>query len=237
MLNGKKLVSKIKNASKFCEIHFKNIDKINIEKSLQNKEVFCASDLWIISKLNDVVCQATAFFEKFEYASARDVVETFFWKDFCDTYLELIKTRIYNDDQAYEKPQQSAIITLHHVLDLLLRLFAPFLPYTAEEVYMDVLKKDSSVHTKGNWPQELKSGVIKYSDFEIAIFYILEEARKAKTQRQLSMKAPIKLIKVSGLKIVLPDDLIQDLKNVTCAESLEIAQGGAASNLSVEIVF
>jgi valyl-tRNA synthetase len=236
VLNGKKLVSKIKNAAKFCELHFKDIGQVDAEKSLHSGEVFCASDLWMLSKLNKVIFNATEHFNKFEYASARDEIETFFWQDFCDTYLELIKTRIYNDGNDYAKGQKSAIITLHYVLDTILRLFAPFVPYTTEEVYMDILKKDFSIHCKGNWPKEINFQFEVEQECETVIFAVLDEARKAKTQRQLSMKAPIQLIAISGLKTLLSQDLIKDLANVTCANKIEIADK-SSKDLKVDIVF
>lgn len=236
VLNGKKLVSKIKNAAKFCELHFQNLQKQEISQAIVDKKIYCASDLWLIDKLNQVIRESTSSFEKFEYCAAREVIEEFFWKDFCDTYLELVKGRIYNDNGQDSKGQQSAAMTLHHALDTLLRLFAPFLPYTSEEVWLDVLKKDSSVHIKGSWPKQINFSFAMAQDCQEIIFEVLEEVRKAKTQRQLSMKAPIKSVKVSGAKSSAPEDLIKDLANVTCASSLEVLEQSTQS-LKVEIMF
>ncbi len=230
VLNGKKLVNKIKNAAKFCDLHFQNLylkrpnlSTSSFEQAIDSKEIFCANDMWLVAKLNHVVITATNHFQNFEYSHARDVIETFFWKDFCDTYLEIVKTRIYNDNGDNEAGQISAMLTLYYCLHIILKLFAPFIAYRSEEVYIDILKMQHSIHQKSNWPKCINLVFDEYINHEKIIFDILELVRKVKTQKQLSIKAPIKLLQVSGIADnSLPEDATQDLLNVTCANKIEL---------------
>lgn len=88
-------------------------------------------DKWILSKLYKVIERATNNLLQFEYCEALNAVEEFFWKDFCDNYLKLIKKRRYGSGEATLNAKQS----LAYVLNVILRLFAPFLPYITEEIY------------------------------------------------------------------------------------------------------
>jgi len=229
--NGKKLVNKIKNAAKFCATHFERLsfEKLSLDASdlvekIQEKIIFCAADLWLIAKLDEVIKKATECFVNFEYCDAREVVEQFFWQDFCDTYLEIIKTRIYNDNNTNISGQLSAALTLHYALQAILRLFSPFMPYATEEVSLEVLKSKKSVHTRASWPKALSLDLSGYLVWNDVIFDILELTHREKTKKQLSVKSPIKLLQIAGIKNPMPDDLKQDLQSVTCAEQLDLLE-------------
>ena len=191
-------------------------------EKIQAKTIFCATDLWIIAKLDNVIKKATAFFINFEYCDAREIIEQFFWRDFCDTYLEIIKTRIYNDSNTDQAGQLSAALTLHYILQTILKLFSPFIPYATEEIYLEILKNRTSVHARFGWPKSLLLDLDKYLVWNDVIFDILEQVRKEKTQKQLSIKSSIELLQISGIKTPVPNDLKQDLQNVTCAKQLDI---------------
>ena len=90
--NGKRLINKLWNAAKFVSLHMSNLNVTTASILKINRD----TDRWIVSKLYDVVKVGTKSFEEFEYFVAKNQAETFFWRDFCDNYLELIKIRIYN---------------------------------------------------------------------------------------------------------------------------------------------
>ncbi|WP_032139056.1 valine--tRNA ligase [Rickettsia tamurae] len=220
MKNGKRLVNKLWNAAKFVSIHF---DKLKGEdkkaKLLDVKEKITNEfDQWIINKLVELVKLATNELQNYEYANAMHLTEKFFWAVFCDNYLEISKTRSYDEENKNPQGQYSSILTLYHVMQTLLKLFAPFMPHITEELYQ-ILYSENSIHVKGSW--------VNYGDlnYEIdakgaeGLLEILDIVRKFKAEKNLSIKAPIKLLEVSG--IVLSAELAEDLKNVTSAEEIQ----------------
>ncbi|KJV80147.1 valine--tRNA ligase [Rickettsia hoogstraalii str. RCCE3] len=225
MKNGKRLVNKLWNAAKFVSIHFEKLkDEDKQENLLDIKEKITNEfDQWMINKLVELVKLATNELQNYEYANAMHLTEKFFWAIFCDNYLEISKTRSYDKENKNPQGQYSSILTLYHVMQILLKLFAPFMPHITEELYQ-ILYSENSIHVKGNW--------VNYSDlnYEIdakgaeGLLEILDIVRKFKAEKNLSIKAPIKLLKVSG--IVLSAELTEDLKNVTSAEEIQFeAQG------------
>ena len=115
---GKRLVTKLFNAGKF-------VLAVGGEASAISAEL----DRAFVARLKTLVGRATAAFDEFEYAQALAETESFFWRDFTDTYLELVKVR------ARDQGGGSALAALRLGLSVLLRLFAPTLPYITEEVW------------------------------------------------------------------------------------------------------
>jgi valyl-tRNA synthetase len=162
-------------------------------------------DLALLARLSDVVAEATAAFEEYEYTRALERIEAFFWS-FCDDYLELVKSRAYAGDG-------SALATLQLALSTVLRLFAPYLPYATEEVWS--WWQEGSVH-RASWPSpdELPPG--GDPDVLEVASAVLGELRKAKTEAKRSMKTPILRAVVtdkSGLAKLVESDL-RDAGNV-----------------------
>lgn len=225
MKNGKRLVNKLWNTAKFVSIHFEKLkDEDKQPKLLDVKEKITNDfDKWMINKLVELVKYTTQEFQNYEYANAMHLTEKFFWAIFCDNYLEISKTRAYDEENENPTGQYSAILTLYHVMQVLLKLFAPFLPHITEELYQ-ILYSENSIHVKGNW---VNYGGLKYNiDAKGAegLLEILDEVRKFKAEKNLSIKAPIKLLEVSGIE--LSAELTEDLKNATSAEEIQFeAQG------------
>lgn len=124
-----------------------NVAKLVSKNKTESKEVKNIMDKWILARLMEVIKQATAMFEEYNYSGAKRVIEEFFWF-FCDNYLEFIKYRIYNNG---ESPNYA----LNTVFLSLLKMFAPFLPYLTEQIYLDLYKQDnkeSSIHLS-RWPE------------------------------------------------------------------------------------
>src|SRR5262249_47315271 len=115
---GKRLVTKLFNAGKFV-----------LALGGEATDVSSELDRAFVVRLRALVDRTTAALDDFEYAQALAETESFFWRDFTDTYLELVKVR------ARDQGGGSALTTLRLGLSVLLRLFAPTLPYIAEEVW------------------------------------------------------------------------------------------------------
>jgi valyl-tRNA synthetase len=218
---GKKLVNKIWNASKFASAHFTkiNIQNHKLEDLVNNKIITHTTDLWLISKLQKTVVNATNAFEKFEYADAVEFIEEFFWKDFCDNYLEISKSRCYDEHKNDPKGQVSAIHTLYHSLKFILKLFAPFIPHITDEIYTTIFDSES-IHSKDSWP-EIDSSLFNSESIKTGdnLVIILDLVRKAKSAKNLSMKSEVKTLVIPSAQ-ELSDDSASDLKNVTNAQNI-----------------
>jgi valyl-tRNA synthetase len=202
LANGKRFVNKLWNSAKFVAGHFEGV--ANAQTSL----ITHPTDLWIIAKLNIVAAKVRSAFEEFEYCEARIAIEEFFWKDFCDNYLEIVKVRIYGEDKA------SAVNCLYYMFEVILKLFAPFVPYVTEEIYSLIYKKGESIHAKGGWP---KMHIFNdYNPESDHLVTILDLVRKAKASNNLSIKAAIEYIEVKNCAIK-DEAILQDLKNVVNA--------------------
>jgi valyl-tRNA synthetase len=134
---GKRLVTKVFNAGKFVLQQEGEVAPIDHEL-----------DRAFVYRLRALVERVTALYGEFEFAHALQETETFFWRDFTDTYLELVKVRARGEGGG------SAIAALRLALNVLVRLFAPVLPYITEEVWSWAFaaeRNDTSVHATA-WP-------------------------------------------------------------------------------------
>lgn len=233
---GRKLVNKIWNASQFAAI---NLDKLDDKPTTaaadaKSGKITAALDLWILTRLQRAVAKATEQFELFEYCDARVAIEDFFWNDFCDNYLELVKARAYGEGVA-AGAQQSALYTIHHCLDAILRLFAPFVPHITEELYSHIFDEayaaKGSLHARGNWPKAADYPVNEAAETAgMACVDVLNIIRKAKSEAGVSIKFPVESVAVhaSSDKATWAhlETVLADLKAAGNADSITLA--GAA---------
>jgi valyl-tRNA synthetase len=212
LLSGKKLINKIWNSANFVLMHVPDT------KSSKNLDLYDA-DKWIMSKLNQTIIDATNYLEKYEYAIAREFIEKFFWSDFCDNYLEIIKVRIYNKDQLDNLGQLSAKYTLYNIFKNILKLFAPYIPNITESLYETIYNENESIHSRNMWPSSYESKE-QYDNVENVI-KVLDLVRKGKADKKLSIKTTIKLIEydfADGFEF--SGNLLADLKNVTNSDEI-----------------
>ncbi|MQB00268.1 MAG: valine--tRNA ligase [Actinobacteria bacterium] len=187
---GKRLVTKIRNASRLV-----------LGYEGEAGPPTHALDAALIERLARVVEEATERMTAYDHSGALGAIETWFWSDFCDNFLELTKNRAYAGDA-------SAIGTLRRGIDVALRLFAPFVPYVTEEVWQQGQGAPRSIHA-APWPkrEELADGMDDGS-FEAAVA-VLTEIRKAKSEAKVSMRTPVEHLDVRG-----PGDRLELLKKV-----------------------
>ena len=140
---GRRLVTKLFNAGKYV------LSQTGEVHPIQNE-----LDRAFVALLRQTVQRVTDNFDRFEYAHALMSTEGFFWNVFTDANIELVKARARGDSDAGEEGRGSAIAALRLGLNVLVRLFAPFLPYIAEEVWSWAYADETghgSVH-KAPWP-------------------------------------------------------------------------------------
>ena len=177
---GRRLAIKLLNASKFA-LGFGEVEG-DLASAVTNP-----LDQSMLAALRQVVTEATAGFEAWDYTRSLSVTETFFWT-FCDDYIELIKDRAHGSQGQDPQDTASARAALRLALDALLRLLAPVLPYAAEEVWS--WWKAGSVH-RASWPtvEELPTG----GDPAVlgAVGEALSQVRKAKSDAKVGMRSEI----------------------------------------------
>ena len=244
MAIGKKLITKLWNATKFVSVHLDLAKKhlLPLTVLINNKTIFEVIDLWILSKLAVAISTATNYFLKFEYHDARTAIEHFFWHDFCDNYLEIVKNRVYDVENKNPTGRISAALTLYYVLDAIIKLFAPFLPHITEELYqMFFFKDNKSVHSQNMWPVLWEqSNNDKYENLGEITVSILDVVRKMKSSKKMSPKSPIKrlVINTNGEnQHPLFNDfylIIPDLASVTNAESVIISEEQTINAITTE---
>ena len=196
---GRKLVTKLWNASKFAALHFDKLQSLPAPETavadIASSRITATLDKWILTRLHRAVAKASEEFARYEYATARSAVEDFFWNDFCDNYLELVKRRAYNEAGDDAAGQQSALYTLHHCLDTILRLFAPFVPHVTEELWSHIFEEkaaQTSLHARGQWPNAANFPQEREAEAQgTAVVELLESLRKAKSEQGISIKWPI----------------------------------------------
>ena len=122
-------------------------------------------DKWIISKLNSLVKEATDNMEHYELGIAVQKVYDFIWDEFCDWYIEMVKPRLYNSDDA--KSQAAALYTLKTVLIDALKLLHPYMPFITEEIFLSVQDEEESIMIS-KWPvyDEAKNFAKEEKDIE-----------------------------------------------------------------------
>ncbi|MBT7611091.1 MAG: valine--tRNA ligase [Bacteriovoracaceae bacterium] len=195
---GLRLTTKIFNASKFVLMQM--YDKEGKFKTNSPGLITEPVDVAWIRKMNLLISQSTAHFEKYDYAIALSQTESSFW-DFCDFYLELTKTRAYK--QKEQASGQSALATLEHSLRSFIKLFAPFVPYVTEEVWnfeFSKLDGESPFVHSSLWPCaiELNKNAIESKQLIDLSKEVLNKARGLKSSNQKSLRWPINSMFIKG---------------------------------------
>ncbi|MBL7495165.1 valine--tRNA ligase [Frankia sp. CNm7] len=191
-------------------------------------------DRALLASLADVVDAATAAFDGYDYTRALEVTESFFWT-FCDDYVELVKGRAYGG--AGEAGAVSAQATLAVALSTLLRLFAPFLPFVAEEVWS--WWQAGSVH-RARWPEaaQLRKLAEAAPSRQLEVVgVVLSAVRRAKSEAKVSMKAEVASARVTAepdvLALLAP--VSADLRSAGSITDLALLDGTGEIAVAVEL--
>ena len=138
---ARNFANKLWNASRFV---FMNIDE-EIMNGVTRESVeanMTLADKWIISRANNVVKEVTDNMDKFDLGIAAQKIYDFAWSEYCDWYIEIVKPRLYSDDKA---AKQTALYTLTYVLEKILKLLHPYMPFITEEIYTHLPTVEGSI--------------------------------------------------------------------------------------------
>lgn len=210
ILIGQKLLIKLLNAFKFIELNLKkheyNFNNLKISDFLN----ISVENEWIIDSLRKARENYNFYFNNYEFKAALESIEKFFWNNFCDNYLEIIKDQLFNSQNYSEEKIKATLTTLYKVGFNILQLYSPFVPYITESIYNLIYKKDinlSSIHKTNFLDYELNYYFENSSKIMSYILEIINQTRKLKTENNLSLKTEI-----DKLNIILKEDLKDILK-------------------------
>jgi valyl-tRNA synthetase len=247
---GNKLVNKLWNAAKFTALQLAqlSVPSENAAAAIESGIITETLDQWMIGRVATAIGAADACFAMYDYAGARAAIEDVFWNDFCDNYLELVKSRAYGN--MGEAGQQSALHTLWHCLNAILKLFAPFVPHITEEIFSHIYVAEyaskQSIHARGMFPVQAH---FPYHEHAVQAGVIavawLELIRKAKSEKGVSIKYPITACAVQGIDAHVICGIVEDVKaagNITeivqqVHEENAVALHDDTHHVAVQIMF
>ncbi|MDA2813471.1 valine--tRNA ligase [Nocardiopsis sp. RSe5-2] len=221
---GRRLSIKILNATKFA------LSVAGEDAADRPEAVTEPLDRSMLAALAEVVEDATAAFEAYDHTRALERAERFFW-EFCDDYLELVKARAYEEGTAESASARAALL---QALSVIQRLFAPFLPFTAEEVWS--WWREGSVHA-ASWPQaaDVRAAAVDGDPAVLeAASAVLRAVRKSKSEAKLSMRAEVERVAVRGKHVARARVAEGDIRAAGRAAALDFEESDA-EELSVEV--
>ncbi len=185
--NGQRLQTKLWNAFRF------------ITQQVPTKPAHCIPaepvNCWIIERSAIAQNLYQQQFEEAEYARALESVDQFFWNDFCDNYLELIKDRFFNPHKYTAHIIEETQYTLYTVGLSLLKLYAPFIPYITETLYQNIYRSSEhavSIHLSQFTPCASVDVTRSMPHILVTqILHIVSEVRRQKSEQQCSLKTPL----------------------------------------------
>lgn len=143
---SRNFANKVWNASRFIMMNLEKADAA--ENTELSPSDLTDADKWIISKMNTLIREVTENMEKYELGVAVSKLYDFIWEEFCDWYIEMVKPRLYNDD---DDTKNAAMYTLKTVLINSLKLLHPYMPFITEEIFCNLQEKEESIMIS-DWP-------------------------------------------------------------------------------------
>ena len=220
-----KLLTKLWNSTRFADSFLEGFTPDKAPK-------LEAIDKWALGRFNKVIEDYHKGFGKYEFFTARNSLEKFFWATFCDNYLELIKDRLWKPEVAGEESNYAAKWTLYNLLLGQLKLFAPYVPHITEEIYQSMFKgkeSDESIHVAA-FPEKLPEADCADSDKAGNILIdLVTLMRTYKSKNNFSVKLAVDTLTIkcsedvqNAVKLVEADlKAITKTANVAFADSLE----------------
>ena len=183
---SRNFANKVWNASRFIMM---NLEKAEIPTDI-DLSTLTGADKWILSKVNTLTKDVTDNMDKFELGIAVQKVYDFIWEEFCDWYIEMVKPRLYNDE---DETKAVALWTLKHVLIQSLKLLHPYMPFITEEIFCTLQDEEESIMIS-KWPEYKEEW--NFEEDEFAVETIKNAVRNIRNLRAEMNVAPSKKAKV-----------------------------------------
>jgi len=190
-------INKLWNASRFVLMNCNDLENLTFDELLER-------DKWILTKYNETIKSVTKYMDKYEFHNAYAVLYKFFWEYFCDWYIELAKIN----------PTKTTKSVLIKVLSGIIKMLHPFIPFVTEEIYQNLIIKESESIMESNYPKYNKKEIFDVSNFESLIDDIIK-IRNFKAENNITNNDEVRIIKT------VDDDIYKGmlrLKNITSEE-------------------
>jgi valyl-tRNA synthetase len=184
---SRNFANKVWNAARFIMM---NDPDGKIDASSEQPSDLTAADKWILSKMNNLIKEVTDNMEKYELGIAVEKLNDFIWEEFCDWYIEMVKPRLYNEE---DTTKTAAIWTLKKVLIESLKLLHPYMPFITEEIFCNIQDKEESIMIS-SWP--VYDEKFHFAEEENAIETIKQAVRSIRNVRAQMNVAPSRKAKV-----------------------------------------
>ena len=158
IIASRNFANKVWNASRFMLMNIEKADLSNV--SLDD---LTPADKWILSKANSLVKEVTDNMENYDFGVAVSKLNDFIWEEFCDWYIEMVKPRLYNDE---DTTKAAALWTLKTVLGGALKLLHPYMPFITEEIYCTLNPEEESIMI-ASWPEWKKEWDFKQDEKDV----------------------------------------------------------------------
>ena len=145
---SRNFANKVWNASRFMLMNFEQAEEAGISIDNVTLDDLTQADKWILSKANTLAKEVTANMDKYELGIAVQKLYDFIWEEFCDWYIEMVKPRLYNNE---DTTKAAALWTLKTVLIQALKLLHPYMPFITEEIFCNVQEEEESIMIS-SWP-------------------------------------------------------------------------------------
>ena len=183
---SRNFANKVWNASRFIMM---NLEKAKVPEQMDSG-LLTSADKWILSKANRLAKDVTENMDKYELGIAVQKVYDFIWEEFCDWYIEMVKPRLYNEE---DMTKAAALWTLKTVLIQALKLLHPYMPFITEEIFCTVQSEEESIMVS-KWPEFTEEW--NFEADENAVEMIKEAVRSIRNVRAEMNVPPSKKAKV-----------------------------------------
>lgn len=193
---GQKLLIKLWNAFRFAETYIQDV------KLRDEPEELGLVNEWILYKATVCFKSYTHYFKEQEFSLALTSIENFFWQDFCDNYLEIIKDQLMNPEKHLETEVAATRWTLSTVGIRILQLYAPFVPHVTEAIYGLLYKNIvaiPSLHQTKFSAFQKEFDFAESSETMVALLTLISQVRKLKSEHQLSLKTELATLTIVNL--------------------------------------
>ena len=194
---SRNFANKVWNASRFIMM---NLEKAEVPQEI-DLNALTGTDKWILSKVNKLAEEVTENMDKYELGIAVQKVYDFIWEEFCDWYIEMVKPRLYNEE---DTTKAAALWTLKTVLGNALKLLHPYMPFITEEIYCTLRPEEESIMI-ASWPE--RKAEWDFEADEEAVEIIKEAVRSIRNVRTGMNVPPSKKAKVF---VVSEDEAIRE---------------------------
>ncbi|MTI49556.1 MAG: valine--tRNA ligase [Firmicutes bacterium] len=184
--SSRNFANKLWNATRFVIMNLED-ETISKEKA---KKGFKEEDKWIISRSNNVIKEVTDNLGKYELGLAAQKIYDFTWNEYCDWYIEMVKPRLYGEDQEDKDVARYVLLT---VLKNILKLLHPFMPYITEEIWQHLPEAEGSLIV-ADWPEYTTDN--NFNKSEKAIDFVMEAVKNIRNIRAEMNVIPSKKAKV-----------------------------------------